>query len=153
MPDVDVVVVPIGGGGLISGVALAVKTMRPEARVVGVESAGAPGMLESVRAGHTVTLDHVDCMIDGLRVRRVGETTRDIVSEFVDDIVTLPDEEIFESVVWLMSRQKLVAEGAAAASVAALRKGLVPARPGSRVVCVLSGGNVELDRLRGLSWN
>jgi threonine dehydratase len=153
VPDVDVVVVPIGGGGLISGVALAVKTMRPEARVVGVESAGAPGMLESVRAGHTVTLDHVDCVIDGLRVKRVGETTRDIVSELVDDIVTLPDEEIFESVVWLMSRQKLVAEGAAAASVAALRKGLVHARPGSRVVCVLSGGNVELDRFRGLSWN
>jgi threonine dehydratase len=153
VPDVDVVVVPIGGGGLISGVALAVKTMRPSSRVVGVESAGAPGMLESVRAGRTVTLDHVDCVIDGLRVKRVGETTRDIVSEFVDDIVTLPDEEIFESVVWLMSRQKLVAEGAAAASVAALRKGLVQARPGSRVVCVLSGGNVELDRLRGLSWN
>jgi len=153
VPDVDVVVVPIGGGGLISGVALAVKARRPGARVIGVESSGAPGMRESVRAGAPVTLERVDCVIDGLRVRRVGETTCRIVSACVDDIVTLPDEEIFESVLWLMSRQKLVAEGAAAATVAALRHGLVRAAPGARVACVLSGGNLGLDRLRGSSWN
>ena len=153
LPDADVVVVPIGGGGLISGVALAVKRGSPRTRVVGVESSGAPGMRESVRAGRVVTLDTVDCVIDGLRVRRVGELTREIVAGWVDDIVTLPDAEIFESVAWLMSRQKLVAEGAAAATVAALRSGLIKAAPGARVVCVLSGGNLNLDQLAGLSWN
>lgn len=153
LPDADVVVVPIGGGGLISGVALVVKRGSPRTRVVGVESSGAPGMRESVRAGRVVTLDTVDCVIDGLRVRRVGELTREIVAGWVDDIVTVPDAEIFESVVWLMSRQKLVAEGAAAATVAALRSGLIKAAPGARVVCVLSGGNLNLDQLAGLSWN
>jgi len=153
LPDVEVVLVPIGGGGLISGVAQAVKRSSPRARVVGVESSGAPGMRESVRAGRVVTLDAVDCVIDGLRVRRVGELTREMVARWVDDIVTLPDADIFESVVWLMSRQKLVAEGAAAATVAALRSGLVKAAPGARVVCVLSGGNLNLDQLAGLVWN
>ena len=151
--DVEVVLVPIGGGGLISGVAQAVKRSSPRARVVGVESSGAPGMRESVRAGRVVTLDAVDCVIDGLRVRRVGELTREMVARWVDDIVTVPDADIFESVVWLMSRQKLVAEGAAAATVAALRSGLVKAAPGARVVCVLSGGNLNLDQLAGLIWN
>jgi len=151
--DVEVVLVPIGGGGLISGVAQAVKRISPRARVVGVESSGAPGMHESVRAGRVVTLDAVDCVIDGLRVRRVGELTREMVARWVDDIVTVPDADIFESVVWLMSRQKLVAEGAAAATVAALRSGLVKAAPGARVVCLLSGGNLNLDQLAGLIWN
>lgn len=153
VPDADVVVVPIGGGGLISGVAQAVKQRSPRTRVVGVESSGAPGMRDSVKAGHVVTLDRVECVIDGLRVRRVGELTREIVEQCVDDIVTLPDTEIFDSVVWLMSRQKLVTEGAAAATVAAVRKGLVKATPGARVVCVLSGGNLSLDQLSGLTWN
>jgi threonine dehydratase len=153
LPDADVVVVPIGGGGLISGVAQAVKRGSSRTRVVGVESSGAPGMRESVRAGRVVTLDTVDCVIDGLRVRRVGELTRQIVARWVDDIVTLPDADIFDSVVWLMGRQKLVAEGAAAATVAALRGGLVKAAPGARVVCVLSGGNLNLDQLAGLAWN
>jgi len=153
VPDPDVVVVPIGGGGLISGVAQAVKQRSPRTRVVGVESSGAPGMRDSVKAGHVVTLDRVDCVIDGLRVRRVGELTREIVERCVDDIVTLPDTEIFDSVVWLMSRQKLVTEGAAAATVAAVRKGLVRAAPGARVVCVLSGGNLSLDQVSGLTWN
>jgi len=153
VPDADVVVVPIGGGGLISGVAQAVKQRSPRTRVVGVESSGAPGMRDSVKAGHVVTLDRVECVIDGLRVRRVGELTREIVERCVDDIVTLPDTEIFDSVVWLMSRQKLVTEGAAAATVAAVRKGLVRAAPGARVVCVLSGGNLSLDQVSGLTWN
>ena len=153
VPDADVVVVPIGGGGLISGVAQAVKQRSPRTRVVGVESSGAPGMRDSVKAGHVVTLDRVECVIDGLRVRRVGELTREIVERCVDDIVTLPDTEIFDSIVWLMSRQKLVTEGAAAATVAAVRKGLVKAAPGARVVCVLSGGNLSLDQLSGLTWN
>lgn len=151
--DVDVIVVPIGGGGLISGTAMAAKSVNPKVRIVGVESSGAPAMQLSVAAGSLVTLDRVDCIIDGLRVKRVGEKTLDIVRHYVDDIVTLPDRAIFEAVVWIMHHIKVVPEGAAAAPVAALLAGLIRARTGSRVVAVLSGGNVNLDQLRGLSWN
>jgi len=152
-PEVDVVVVPIGGGGLISGVSMAVKNLKPSVKVIGVESSGAPGMRDSVAAGHVVTLDRVDCIIDGLRVKRVGETTFEVVRRFVDEIVTLPDEKMFEAMIWVMSHAKLVVEGAAAAPVAALLNGLVGAPKGSKVVCVLSGGNVNLDQLKGLRWN
>jgi threonine dehydratase len=152
-PEVDVVVVPIGGGGLISGIAQAVKAVKPSVRIVGVESSGAPGMRDSVKAGRVVTLDRVDCIIDGLRVKRVGETTFEVVRRFVDDIVTLPDEQIFEAMIWVMGHAKLVVEGAAAAPVAALLHGLVRAPAGSKVVAVLSGGNVNLDQLKGLRWN
>src|SRR5437763_3757003 len=152
-PEVDVVIVPIGGGGLISGVAMALKSMNPKTTIVGVESSGAPGMQRSVQAGRVVTLDRVDCIIDGLRVKRVGEYTREMVSRFVDDIVTLPDSDIFDAVVWVMSRCKLVVEGAAAAPVAALLHRKIKAPAGSHVVCVLSGGNVNLDQLDGLRWN
>jgi threonine dehydratase len=152
-PDVDVVVVPIGGGGLISGVAMAVKNVKPSVTVIGVESSGAPGMRDSVAAGRVVTLDRVDCVIDGLRVRRVGETTFEVVRRFVDEIVALPDDQIFEAMIWIMSHAKVVVEGAAAAPVAALLQGLVRAPKGAKVACVLSGGNVNLDQLKGLRWN
>ncbi len=152
-PEVELVVVPIGGGGLISGVSMALKSKRPDVRVVGVESSGAPAMKRSVEAGHCVTLDEVDCVIDGLRVKKVGEHTRSVVSRFVDEIVTLPDADIFDAVLWLMSRAKLVAEGAAAAPVGALLQGLIDAPPGTKVVSILSGGNLDVEQLRGLSWN
>lgn len=152
-PDVDVIVVPIGGGGLISGVATAAKGVRPGCRVIGVESADAPGMTESVRAGRPVRLDRVDSVIDGLRVQQVGTLPVQIVRERVDEIVTVPDRAIFDAVVWMMERTKLVPEAAAAAPVAALLAGLVPVELGERVVCVASGGNVDLTQLRGLSWN
>jgi len=152
-PDVDIIVVPIGGGGLISGVAMAAKALKPTVKVIGVESSGAPGMRDSVRAGSVFTLEHVDCIIDGLRVKRVGTLNYEIVRDYVDDLVTLPDEQIFEAVVWIMSHVKVVPEGAAAAPVGALLQGLVAAPPKTKVVCVLSGGNVNLDQLRGLRWN
>ena len=101
-PEVDVAIVPIGGGGLISGVSMALKAHNPGILVIGVESSGAPGMQRSVAEGHLVTLDTVDCIIDGLRVKRVGTRNFEIVRQFVDEIVTLPDEQIFEAVVWLM---------------------------------------------------
>jgi threonine dehydratase len=152
-PDVDMAVVPIGGGGLISGVATALKACNPSIRVVGVESSGAPGMTRSVREGALVTLDTVDCIIDGLRVKRVGTLNYEIVKQSVDALVTLPDAQIFDAVVWIMSHLKVVPEGAAASPVAALLQGLVPAPPGTKVVCVLSGGNIDLDQLKGLRWN
>jgi len=152
-PQVEMAIVPIGGGGLISGVAMALKACNPQIKVVGVESSGAPGMTRSVREGRLVTLDRVDCIIDGLRVKRVGEKTLEVVRKYVDEIVTLPDEQIFDAVVWTMHHAKLVPEGAAAAPVAALLHGLVKAPAGSNVACVLSGGNVNLDQLKGLRWN
>jgi threonine dehydratase len=152
-PDVEVIVVPIGGGGLISGVSMAAKSVNPDVRIIGVESSGAPAMQKSVEAGHLVTLDQVDCIIDGLRVKTVGSNTRSVVSRFVEKVVTLPDEQIFEAVLWLMERAKLVAEGAAAAPVGALLQGLIDAEPGTKVVAVLSGGNLDVEQLRGLCWN
>jgi threonine dehydratase len=152
-PETEVVVVPIGGGGLISGTSMAVKSINPDIRVIGVESSGAPAMKRSVEAGHRITLEEVDCIIDGLRVKQVGENTRSVCARFVEEIVTLPDPKIFEAVLWLMARAKLVAEGAAAAPVAALLEGLIDAPPGTKVVAVLSGGNLDIEQLRGLSWN
>ena len=152
-PEAEVVVVPIGGGGLISGIAMALKSVKPGIRVIGVESSGAPAMKLSVEAGHRITLDTVDCVIDGLRVQRVGEHTRSIVSRFVDEIVTLPDRQIFDAILWVMARMKLVPEGAAAAPVGALLEGLIDAPPQTPVVAVLSGGNLDIEQLRGLSWN
>jgi len=151
-PEVDAVIVPIGGGGLISGVSMAVKGFNPKIRVIGVESSDGPAMKISVEAGH---LETIDCrtIIDGLRVRRVGEITFSVVRRFVDEIVALPDRQIFDALIWIMERCKLVVEGAAAAPVAALLNGLVKLPTGSRVAAVLSGGNVNLDQLRALKWN
>jgi threonine dehydratase len=152
-PEVELAIVPIGGGGLISGVATALKSCNPKIKVIGVESSGAPAMTRSVREGRLITLDSVDCIIDGLRVKRVGEKTFDIVRQHVDELVTLPDEQIFEAVVWIMSHLKVVPEGAAAAPVGALLQGLIHAPRGTRTVCVLSGGNVNLEQLKGMRWN
>lgn len=152
-PEAEVVVVPIGGGGLISGISTYLKQASPGIRVVGVESSDGAAMKASVEAGELVTLERCDTVVDGLRVKRVGERTFELVQRFVDEIVTVPDEAIFENVLWTMARTKLVVEGAAAATVAALRSGLVEAPAGAKVVCVLSGGNVDLSQLRGLRWN
>ena len=152
-PDVDIVIAGIGGGGLISGVATALKACNPKIKIIGVESSDGPAMKKSVEAGHLVTLDRIDCIIDGLRVKTVGENTFAIVQHYVEDIVTLPDKEIFDAMIWIMSHCKLVTEGAAAAPVAALLHGLIKAPPGSKVACVLSGGNVNLDQIRNLKWN
>ena len=152
-PDVELVVVPIGGGGLISGVATALKRAKPDVRIVGVESAEGPAMKTSVERGTLVTLDQVETIIDGLRVKRVGQTTFELVQRFVDEIVSVPDATIFDNVLWLMSRTKLVVEGAAAAPVAALRSGALSPAPGTKVACVLSGGNLDLAQLQGLTWN
>lgn len=152
-PETELLIVPIGGGGLISGVSMAAKSVNPGVRIVGVESSGAPGMKRSVEAGTSVVLDDVDCMIDGLRVQKVGNHTRSVVSRFVDELVTLPDAQIFDAMLWLMTRAKVVVEGAAAAPVGALLQGLVDAPAGTRTVCVLSGGNLDVEGMRGRSWN
>jgi threonine dehydratase len=151
-PAVEAVVVPIGGGGLIAGVSMAVKAFNPKIKVIGVESSDGPAMKASLDAG---SLQTIDCrtVIDGLRVRRAGELNFSVVQRYVDEIVTLPDREIFDAMLWVMERCKLVIEGAAAAPVAALMHGMVKMPAGSRVAAVLSGGNVNLDQLRTLTWN
>ena len=151
-PDVDAVVVPIGGGGLIAGVSMAVKSHNPKIKVIGVESSDGPAMKKSVEAGSLQTIE-CNTVIDGLRVRRAGEINFSVVQRYVDDIVALPDREIFDAMLWVMERCKLVVEGAAAAPVAALLHGLIKLPSGSRVAAVLSGGNVNLSQLKGLTWN
>ena len=151
-PDVDAVVVPIGGGGLIAGVSMAVKGHNPKIRVIGVESSDGPAMQRSVEAGSLQTIE-CNTVIDGLRVRRAGEINFSVVQRYVDEIVALPDRDIFDAMLWVMERCKLVVEGAAAAPVAALLHGLVKLPKGARVAAVLSGGNLNLAQLRGLTWN
>jgi len=151
-PEVDAVIVPIGGGGLIAGVSMAVKSHNPKIKVIGVESSDGPAMQRSVEAGELQTID-CQTIIDGLRVRRAGVLNFSVVQRFVDEIVALPDREIFDAMIWVMERCKLVVEGAAAAPVGALLQNLVKLPPGSRVAVVLSGGNLNLDQLRGLKWN
>jgi threonine dehydratase len=153
VPDLDVVLVPIGGGGLIAGCAMAIKSVNPRVKVIGIEAAGAPGMKRSVEAGRVVTLDKVGPMIDGLVVKRIGEYPLHVCRQFVDDIILVDEAAIFNAVIWIMERCKLVAEGAAAAPVAALLEGLVRLTPGQKVGCVLSGGNLDLAEIRGRIWN
>jgi threonine dehydratase len=131
---------------------MAVKSHNPAIRVIGVESSDGPAMKRSIEAG---ALETIDCrtVIDGLRVRRVGEINFSVVQRFVDEIVALPDREIFDGMLWVMERCKLVVEGAAAAPVAALLQGLVKLPAGSRVATVLSGGNLNVEQLRSLTWN
>ena len=151
-PEVDAVIVPIGGGGLIAGVSMAAKSHNPNIKVIGVESSDGPAMQRSVEAGELQTID-CQTIIDGLRVRRAGVLNFSVVQRFVDEIVALPDREIFDAMIWVMERCKLVVEGAAAAPVGALLQNLVKLPAGSRVAVVLSGGNLNLDQLRGLKWN
>jgi threonine dehydratase len=153
LPDVSVVVVPIGGGGLISGVSQAIKLKCPNARVIGVESSGGPAMHDSLRAGQVVTLEAVSTAADGLRVRRVGDITFCMVRDLVEEVVLVSEDEIRDSILWCLGRLKLLTEGAAASTVAALRRGMIEAPTGAKVVCVLSGGNLDTDQFRALRIN
>jgi threonine dehydratase len=148
LPEVETVVVPIGGGGLISGIATAVKETRPSIRVIGVEPEGAPKMLESLRAGQLVTLPGTNTIADGLKPVRAGDLTFAAVRSYVDDVVLVPDSAIVEAVAQLMKQEKLVVEPSGAASFAAVRSGKVAVS--GPTVCVLSGGNITADLLRSL---
>ncbi len=145
-PDVEAIVVPIGGGGLISGVAYAVKALRPDVKVYGVQAAGAPSMVKSVGEGKILTLDSVKTIADGIAVKQPGSTTFEICSKYVDDIVTVTDDETATAILTLMEKQKLVAEGAGAVSVAAVMFDKVPVK-GKNTVCIVSGGNIDVTIL------
>jgi threonine dehydratase len=144
LPDVDTVLVPIGGGGLISGIAIAMKALKPEVRVVGVQAAGAPSALRALEVGKLVALDHADTIADGIKVRRIGDLTFEVIRRLVDEVVLADDEEIGLAMVELMESSKLVVEGAGAVTVAALLNHRL-ANPGRKVCVVLGGGNVDIN--------
>lgn len=146
MPDVDAVIVPIGGGGLISGVAFAIKQLRPSVKVYGVQAANAPSMYESRLKGEQITLSTVSTFADGIAVKHPGDTTFKMVQEYVDDIVTVSEDEIAAAILAMIEKQKLIAEGAGAVSVAAAMFGKLPIQ-GKKVACLVSGGNIDVNIL------
>ncbi|HIU98099.1 MAG TPA: threonine ammonia-lyase [Candidatus Ornithoclostridium faecigallinarum] len=146
LPDVDAVVVPIGGGGLISGVAFAIKQLRPQCKVYGVQASGAPSMLNSVHDHKIERLDSVSTIADGIAVKEPGEHTFDYCSKYVDEIVSVTDDEISAAILALIEQHKLVTEGAGAVSVAAVMFDKLPVK-GKKVCCLLSGGNIDVNIL------
>jgi len=149
LAEADLVVVPVGGGGLISGVALAMKALRPSARIVGVEPEGAQGVRRALDAGHVVPLGSTKTVADGLAAPFAGERNLEIITRDVDDVVVISDDAILDGLRFLVGRARIVAEPAGAAAVGALLSGAVKPRPGDRVVAIVSGGNVDPDRLAG----
>jgi threonine dehydratase len=146
-PEVDTVVVPIGGGGLISGIATAIKAERPETRVVGVQAEGASSVAPSLEKGEIHELDGVDTIADGIATRRVGEKTFEVIRERVDEVVTVADADIAMAITYLLERSKTLVEGAGAVSLAALLSGAIDHDEGEVIVPALCGGNIDLNTL------
>lgn len=146
LPDVDAVLVPIGGGGLIAGVASALRQLKPACRIIGVQAAGAASMADSLRAGHILTLPEVHTVADGIQVKTPGEKTFAICREAVDEVVTVGEAEIASAILTVLERQKLVVEGAGAVGVAAAMYGELDLR-GKTVCALLSGGNLDVTML------
>ena len=148
VPDVDVVVVPIGGGGMISGTAIALKEQRPGVRIVGVEAEAAPSALASREAGRIVQITARDTLADGIAVKRVGALTVPLIERYVDDLVVVSDEEIASAILLLLERRKTVVEGGGAVGLAALLMDRVSGiEAHHEVVVVLSGGNIDINRI------
>lgn len=154
-PDIEAVVVPVGGGGLLSGIAFAIKSLNPAVKVYGVQAAGAASMVQSIHDQKQEMLDTVSTIADGIAVKEPGKITFDTCSKYVDDIVTVSEDEICAAILQLIESEKMIAEGAGAASVAAVMFNKVPIK-GKKTVCVVSGGNIDVTILnrvinRGLS--
>lgn len=146
MPDVQAVVVPIGGGGLISGVAFAIKTLRPDVKVFGVQSSGAPSMAASLKEGKLCHLNDVSTIADGIAVKEPGVNTFEMCNKYVDEVVTVSDDETAAAILALIEQQKIVAEGAGAVAVAAVMFNKLPIK-GLKTVCLVSGGNIDVNTL------
>lgn len=146
LPDVDAVLVPVGGGGLISGVAFAIKTLRPQVRIYGVQAAGAPSMVNSVLHHKIECLPSVSTIADGIAVKEPGEHTFEYCSRYVDELVTVTEDEISTAILTLMEQHKLISEGAGAVAVAAAMFNKVPLE-GQKAVCLVSGGNIDVTIL------
>lgn len=146
LPDVDSVVVPVGGGGLISGVAFTMKMLKPSIKIYGVQSSGAPSMVNSLEHHKVEALSNVATIADGIAVKCPGDLTYDFVEKYVDEIVTVTDDEVADAILQLMEKQKLVAEGAGAVSVAAALFNKIDVK-GKKTVCLVSGGNIDVTIL------
>lgn len=147
LDKIDAVVVPVGGGGLISGIAFAIKNLHPEIKVYGVQAAGAASMVQSVKDGKIECLSSVSTIADGIQVKEPGENTFRYVNEYVDDVVTVTDDQISSAILALIEQQKLIAEGAGAASVAAVMFNKIPDIKDKNVICLVSGGNIDVTIL------
>lgn len=146
LPDVEAVIVPIGGGGLLSGVAFAIKSLRPEVKVYGVQAAGAASMFKAFHEKKYGCLDKVNTFADGIAVKTPGENTYDMINKYVDDIVTVSEDEIATAILALIEKQKLISEGAGATPVAAALFNKLPIE-GKKTVCLISGGNIDVNIL------
>lgn len=146
LPQTDAVVVPVGGGGLISGIAFAIKRLNPKIKVYGVQAEGAASMVESLKEEEIVQLERVNTIADGIKVKEPGNHTFDLCKKYVDEIVTVSDDEVAGAILSLIENQKLITEGAGAVSVAAVMFNKLPVK-GKNVVCVLSGGNIDVTIL------
>lgn len=147
-PDVEAVLVPVGGGGLLAGVAAAIKQSKPSVRVIGVEPSGAAAMKASLEQGHAVTLDRTASVADGLMPVRPGDLTFAHAQQYVDEVITVEDDQIIDAVLWLFTNAKVVAEPSGAATVAAALAGMV--NVAGPLVAIVSGGNIGLDKLEEL---
>ena len=150
VPEVETIVVPVGGGGLLAGVALAVKSQRPDVRIIGVEPEGADVVSRSLASGKPETAVHINTIADGLTAPFAGELSQAIIQHYVDDVVLVSDDEIVNAMRLILERVKVLVEPAGAASVAALLSGKAGARHGGRTVAILSGGNVDFTKLKAL---
>ncbi len=146
LPNVDAVIVPIGGGGLISGIAFALKSLNPQVKVYGVQAAGAPSMQQALKAQTRKALPSVSTLADGIAVKMPGALTYDLCAKYVDEVITVTDDEICAAILALIEQQKMTAEGAGAVSVAAVLANKLPLE-GKNVVCVVSGGNIDVTIL------
>jgi threonine dehydratase len=149
-PEVEQIVVPVGGGGLISGVALTAKTLRPDLRIVGVEPDGSTAVLQGLRAGQPVRIERNDTIADGLSAPFTADLNLAIIAQHVDDMITVTDDEIAAALRLILARTKLLVEPAGAAAVAALLTGKAAVPTGANTAAILSGGNIGLDRLKAL---
>ncbi|HIR53873.1 MAG TPA: threonine ammonia-lyase [Candidatus Onthovicinus excrementipullorum] len=145
-PEIDAIVVPVGGGGLISGVAFAAKSLKPDIKVYGVQAKGAPSMKNALEHGRIEMLDSVATIADGIAVKEPGEHTFEYCTKYVDEIVTVSDDEISSAILALIEQQKMIAEGAGAVSVAAVMFNKIPVK-GKKVACLVSGGNIDVTIL------
>jgi threonine dehydratase len=147
-PDVDAIAVCVGGGGLLSGIAVAAKALNPAVRIIGVEPEGAPAVTRSLAAGYPVTIEKITTIADGLAAPFAAPTSQRLIERFVDNVVIVTDDEILKAMRVLLERTKLLVEPAGAAAAAALLSGKAGVESGSRVVATLSGGNVDFEKLK-----
>ena len=146
LPDVDMIVVPIGGGGLISGIAIAVKSINPNVKIIGVQTENVPSIVKSISENHVSTVDGKPTIADGIAVKTPGEITFNIIKEYVDDVVTVGEDEIANSILLLLERAKVISEGAGAASLAAVLNRLDNIK-NKKIVALISGGNIDVNML------